>query len=1248
MSTPRPSTTERAQTPPRRSAWRWLRWAALVAVVALFAVVFWLLHSQSGTGFILARVQGALDGKLEIGSYSGTLAGPFQLDGLRYIDPEAGIDARIDRIEVDPVLLALVGKELDFRTIEVDGVQLALTSVPEDPDKPKSEFSLRAPIDIVVNQLALKNARISQDGEPVLAIDSLDLVAGWTASGIVVRQLDLRSPDGQIALNGSLATAKGYSGSGETTFNWKLGDVAVAGVLKSTSNGKRAQLKLDLTAPTPASIEMGIAQTRDAAWTLQLDAPAFEAKKILPESTLGTLALNLHGSGKRDQGSLQGNVTINEHRVELDPLHYALTDGALKIESLGLRSPASPGTFELSGDVGYAAEPVSANLVASWQGVELPADLVGQLLATRGRLEIQGDLAGFDARGDLSIGPPGQLSDIGIDIHGTEQLINLNTVRLTQATGGLEASGTITLQPTIGWQISAVADQLDPGAFAADWPGALDFTLASSGQLTDQGPSAELKLESLNGRLRERPISGSADLSMDPGYVVDGTLSINSGDSTLAIEGKGGTSTDARVRFDLASLADFLPDSGGKVNGNFHVTGNWPQLEIDGEARGSDLSMAGVQISSAELVTRVENLESPAGALTLKASNFSRGGIQFDTLTLEAEGNKSAHQLKLVADGTPADFSLGVKGAGDIAGWKGQLESLSLTPVRRNAPQLDLSRPAEMSWDGVRFALEQSCLIGHQQERRNRPEDREEASPVAAEEANRDKAESAELPARICLGGDFGKDGSLAANYQLEHLPLRLLLRLAAPDSPVRLRGELTGEGDISKTADGLLTGQARIQSSEGRLFFSGESNQPVLSYTDFNVTANLASESTVVQVRASLDNDGRIDGNLTMNPVEAGSPVLNGTLKIDLNSLAFLELITGELSNTQGSVHANYTIAGTLDAPRLDGALNLADFATEVPTAGLKLSKGSVRLRATDSENFAIDGSLTSGAGTLVIAGTGELAAKAPLKLTIKGEDFLAADIPAARVVISPDLSIERTTEGIFVNGKVVIPAADVDLAKLPGGGTSSASADVVIVDADEPAPAKALPITAKVTVTLGEKVKLTGFGFDGRIVGEIAVSDRPGRVTTANGALDATGTYYAYGQNLKIETGRILFANTPIDNPALDIRAVRRIESESITAGLNVRGTAQLPVLTVFSVPARDNADALSYLMTGKALAGGASFTFGRYLSPKLYLSYGVGIFEPGEVVTLRYLFNPSWNFEAVNATEGSRAGINYRIEK
>jgi translocation and assembly module TamB len=61
-----------------------------------------------------------------------------------------------------------------------------------------------------------------------------------------------------------------------------------------------------------------------------------------------------------------------------------------------------------------------------------------------------------------------------------------------------------------------------------------------------------------------------------------------------------------------------------------------------------------------------------------------------------------------------------------------------------------------------------------------------------------------------------------------------------------------------------------------------------------------------------------------------------------------------------------------------------------------------------------------------------------------------------------------------------------------------------------------------------------------------------------------------------------------------------------------------------------------------------GGSAFTAGKYLSPRLFLSYGVGLFTPGQVITLRYTLNRFLQFEAENATTGNRASLNYKIEK
>ena len=116
---------------------------------------------------------------------------------------------------------------------------------------------------------------------------------------------------------------------------------------------------------------------------------------------------------------------------------------------------------------------------------------------------------------------------------------------------------------------------------------------------------------------------------------------------------------------------------------------------------------------------------------------------------------------------------------------------------------------------------------------------------------------------------------------------------------------------------------------------------------------------------------------------------------------------------------------------------------------------------------------------------------------------------------------------------------------------------------------------------------------GLDGKLqrpaggAANVPAAPPPARARSTVG-----GTYRAYGQNLDIEQGQLLFASTPMDNPGLNIRAVRRLNpnatiDEGQQVGLYISGTAQRPVLTVFSNPVMEQSDALSYLITGKPLS-------------------------------------------------------------
>ena len=1249
---------------PRLLTWIGLAFVALVLILALLLV--WLLRTESGTHFAIARAIASTDGKLAIEKSNGTLGGPLTLEGVRWRDATSGVDMKIGRVRVDLAPFELFAQRVHVTSLDIGTLEVALTTVSPAPAQPAAQFSLTAPIDVIIDRLALNKADITQDGAPVVAFDSLDLGGMWTRGGAVVKTLALRAPDGQVDLHGTISSLAGYPGDGVATFRWKVADIDYAGTLNATGDGKQAHLELALSEPTPAAVTATLIQSHDFPWTAKVSVPRFDPRRVQKDSSLTALALNLEGSGDRQRGSLSGEVGINDHRVMLESLRYALAGALLKIEALTLKSPEAPGTLNANGEVHFDAKPLSASFAVDWNGVELPADLVGQPLATHGRVDASGSAQQFHAKGALAIGPPGKLSDLVLDLDGTPDALTLNQLVLKQSRGGLDAHGTLTLKPAFGWKLSAIARQFDPGAFAAAWPGALDFNLASAGTLTDNGPDATITLDALGGTLRKRPLSGRANLQIKPGYVFDGTLGVVSGNSRVDIAGRGGTQTDATIKLAIASLGDWLPDAGGRLDGEFRVQGKWPSLAVTGHAHGAGIDYASTHVGTLELATDIANIQSPQGSVNLEAAQIVRGSLAFDTLDLKASGSRQAHEIDLSARGSPLGFKLAVSGGAKDGGrWNGLLRTLDV--AIRNAPPLALEQAAPLGWDGRQFSASEVCLAG------NGPE--------------------------LCVAGAASADGALAARYRIGHLPLALIAQLASPDTPFKVDGVVAGNGDIRRAANGALNGSATIASDTGSIAYTDHAQPPLIAYSGLALEARLSPQSTHATVHATLDHGGSLDGEVTASGVPGTAQGLSGHLDLALDNLAFVELLTAEVANTKGRLAANYTIAGTTTAPQISGALTLKDFATEVPSAGLKLHDGDISVRATDATHFTLEGTLKSGDGSLTLAGTGGIGANAPLDATIKGENFLAADIPAARVVISPALTIERSAKNISVGGSIEIPKADVDLARLPGGGVNKRSADIVVVDADQPAAGQPLPVVVAVTIKLGDDVKLAGLGLDGRIAGQLDVDQRPGRVATGVGTLNVSGTYKAYGQDLRIQSGRLLFAGTALDNPGLDIRAARAISAgspdfggDTVTAGLQIRGTALVPLLTVFSNPTMEQSESLSYLITGKPLSGlnsgegdmlgsaaralgsaggdllakgigartgletgvsdnsalgGAAFTVGKYLSPKLYLSYGVGLFTPGEVVSLKYLFNKRWNFEAQNATTGNRAGINYRWE-
>lgn len=1230
---------------------------ALAAVlVVLLALAAWLLGTPSGLRFAVARTEGALAGRLSIGHADGTLGGLATLRDVRYRDRTRGIDASIASIRIGIAPAALFAWRVHVTDLSIANAEVSI-SPPTSTSTPTGRFSLEPPIDIRVDRAVIENMVIDRPGASAVSIESAEAAGAWTTAGISIDRLAVRAPDGTLDLSGAAVTKPGFAARGDASFNWRVDRRTFTGTLTARPGDRLTRATMTLTAPTALTIEGTVGTAADLPWTVRVDAPAVALDRLVRGSDIESAALSLSGSGTRTTGSVSGNVAINAHRIDLDRLRWTLPDDSIRIDEFALSSPDIPGHVEATGTVHPTAAPPSVALVVDWQGVELPPDLAGEPLATHGSVKVDGNTAQYSASGAFAIGPPGRPTEATFTLDGRPQDIELTNLVLKQGTGRLEAHGTLSRQPPVRWDLAVKAHAFDPGAFMAGWTGAVDADVASSGTLMPDGPDANIRVSRLGGTLRGRPLSGSGALTVKPGYAVDGQLQLASGRSRIDVTGRGGATTDARARFTIASLDDWLPRSTGRIDGTLDARGRWPDLTLDLAATTAGITAAGITIDRAHIDGTLRQPSRPSLDARIDATGVAIGNARFAKVSVNANGNAASHSIDVRADGTPAGVVLDFHGSLDATrSWHGTLRSLDLKPA--NAPEFALEAPVQVDWNGARVQVANVCLAGE--------------------------------GASACVGGDAARDGSLKAHFRMRDVPLPLVARLVDAGEAMTLAGTLDGTGSLQRNADGKLAGDARVTSASGNAALRNAPDSPLVEWTGFQLATTFGKTGGHATVHATLDHGGSVSGEVRIDgPVTAAS-ALSGSVDAKLGSLAFIDLLTPALAGAKGRADARYTLAGTLAAPQVTGALDVEGFAVEMPAAGISLRNGTATLRASDAEHLRLAGRIDSGKGSLAFSGTAGLAADVPFELHIAGENFLAADIPSLHVLVSPKLVVRHDGSGFDVRGSVAVPESRIDLEHLPGGHDTALSPDVVVVDAPPASESRPAPIAASVDVTLGKDVKVSGYGLDGRLGGNLRVAQRPDRSPTGTGTLTVRGTYKAYGQNLTIRQGRLLFAGTPLDDPGLDIRAERVIRADDVTAGLSIRGTATAPVMTVYSEPVMEQSDALSYLVTGKPLSslksgegdmlgsaaralgsatgdllargigarlgvdagvadsdalGGAAFTVGKYLSPKLYVSYGVGLFTPGEVVTLRYLFSRRWNFEAENATTGNRAGINWR---
>jgi translocation and assembly module TamB len=361
--------------------------------------------------------------------------------------------------------------------------------------------------------------------------------------------------------------------------------------------------------------------------------------------------------------------------------------------------------------------------------------------------------------------------------------------------------------------------------------------------------------------------------------------------------------------------------------------------------------------------------------------------------------------------------------------------------------------------------------------------------------------------------------------------------------------------------------------------------------------------------------------------------------------------------------------LTGSLDEPLTSGSLNLQDMETYLPELGTRVSGVSLDLQA-NRQTTLVKARALVGDGTAELDGSINLLHGEPeASFHLTGENLTLLDNSKIYLQASPDLTLGLSGDLLRISGKLSVPVARIQPVNLASAVRSSPDAIVLDDTGGQRESRGKIKVRLNVLVELGDKVKFDGYGLNAYFAGSLRVRDMTGKLTTARGELNVLdGKYKLYGMELGVERGQLLFAGGPIDTPGLNIRASRH--TDDVRVGVDVGGTLPEPTLSMFSSPSMPQSEIIAYLLTGKpmadmdaasgqkasalgdafALAGGNLLTgeigsrvgldelslqsegetgdeelvLGKYLSPNLYVSYGIGLYEAINTVRVRYQLN------------------------
>lgn len=893
--------------------------------------------------------------------------------------------------------------------------------------------------------------------------------------------------------------------------------------------------------------------------------------------------------------------------------------------------------------------------------------------------QIRADLPHSDLEGEVTARPAADHAEIRIraadrslgTLNGSialaEQYAGLDYLRFTSPSGSAEMSGRVAFSGDQAFSLSATTRHLNPGIWIKGFTGDLGFAAEAKGSIEPLTLDARLEFEP-GSTLKSEAVRGDLTFNLSRKGLARGTGEVAWGDSRIALQNRGEM---LDVRFDRVNPGFFVDGLDTRLSGTSRLTFKPETIRVELDVSTPDIryrDYTGRNIAAAAQGD-TKKLEDFQIRLRIESLEFAPAGARIQGLKLD--GTLKSHRLTVAIIRGKARADIALSGTYSAPAYRGTLNRLFVDTAQKKQFSLVQATPFEAG--PKKISLGRLAL-----------------KPLPA------------TPGPEVFEMELALDlvrYRLFTRGRMDHLPLHWLPSGHAPPE-----GTLSANWNLNYgNALNPLSGRLSAETSKLNIPLS-QAPAPPLAFENLSLVLAGRADGLELELRAVQNARNRLQSRVRA----AGFPGLRslieqelrpqkihldgqGSLKLD--DLAAFGGIQPDFVVSSGRFNAQARFSGTLHHPLIDGSARLSDLACSVPDQGLNITipvgealfdRENLRLTRLD---FATPSSGGSGHATASLSLSPEELGN--FTFALKGSALQIFDQDTFKLIVSPDLQMSGRPDKLELNGAVRVDRGL--FAELSSDRGVSLSPDVVTAK-PETGPESAPPdsgargLYLDIDVDIPKSFRVKAYGADLTLGGRLNVFQAQAGVPAANGRLEVVedkfvrNTYTAYGQALQIKRGTLLFAQSPVNDPGLDILAVRKVRVGEV--GVHVTGTATAPEVELQSEPAMAESEILSWLVLGRPsseagqgfgalllaasgdLTGSQSLvnqtrewlgldelalgsgedttsgvvTLGKRIGEDLYLNYQQGVLEQGYKIKAIYRLTPAWSLIAESARESN----------